>query len=56
MDRTHEDTDTSLAAGEPQRKEYRPPVLTRIDVGRGTANGSDPHVSENTILDYCIDS
>ena len=53
MDREHETEET---ADTPARKEYRPPTWTRIEVGRGSASGSEglPYeCSEYSGAPYC---
>ncbi len=59
MDNGRDDRDVvGRTAGVPPRKEYRPPTLVRIEVGRRTASGNRPDLHESTSegASYCSGS
>ena len=55
MDTERPDTATEDPAtlATPARKAYRPPKLTRIEVGRQTQNGHNETSTEQRSVSYC---
>ena len=54
MDQSNREMDGRRSAEAPERKEYRPPIINRIDVGRRTASGVNPaDTEENAGVEYC---
>jgi len=55
MDQNNEEADGRRSAETPERKEYHPPTISRIDAGRRTATGSlQSFTEEEWGASYCV--